>query len=443
MHSTDEQLRIQPHDLEAEQAVLGAILIEPTALTTARESLRTQDFYDSRHQRIFQAMLDLAAAGTALDLVSLGDRLDRNGQLTAIGGRGGVAELLTTVASASNIAHHCRIVADHAIRRRLISFTDSLSRQAYDKQAIDGLLQTAERGVRQIMTGREEGEWCALQQVAFDTANYVDRMHKGHEAVIGIPTGFADLDALLGGWHRSDSVVIAARPSMGKTAFVLGSALAAARAGFKVGFFSLEMSRLQIGLRLHGMGAPLDLHALKTGTLTSQGWWTFAETTQHLAGLPMWINDASDLSIDRVVSQVRQLQATQGLDLLIVDYLQLLQIPDAALYQRGIAEASRRLKMLAKELNVPVLVLSQLSRACESRPDRRPILADLRDSGAIEQDADIVIFLYRHEVYVPDTDEKGLAEVLVRKHRNGPIGDRKVRFIARYAEFKDLPEGTA
>ncbi len=442
MPSTDEQLRIQPHDLEAEQAVLGAILIDAAALASAQEILRAEDFYDSRHQRIFQAMEALGSRNEPMDLLTVGDLLERQGHLASIGGRGSLAELLTTVASASNIHHHCRIVADHAIRRRLIVFTDTLSRQAYGKQAIEGLLQTAERSVRQIMTGREDGEWCALEQVAMDTATYVDRVHKGHEALIGIPTGYAALDTLLGGWHRSDLVVIAARPSMGKTALALGSALAAARAGFKVGLFSLEMPRLQIGLRLHGMGAPLDLHALKTGTLTPQGWWMFAETTQRLAGLPMWINEVSDLTIERLASQARQLQASQGLDLLIVDYLQLLRVSERESRQQGIAEASRRLKVLAKELNVPVLVLSQLSRACEQRTDRRPILADLRDSGAIEQDADIVLFLYRHEVYVPDTEDKGIAELLVRKHRNGPIGDRTVRFIARFAEFKDLTEET-
>jgi len=440
MPNTEEPLQIQPHDHEAEQAVLGAVLFDPSTLAVAQERLNAEDFYDRRLSQIFQAMTELAKVGTAIDLVSVGDLLDRKGQLKDAGGHGVVAELLTTVASASNIAHHCRIVADHATRRRLITITTTLSRRAYDKLAVEDLLQHVERGFREIVTGRPDSAWYTLEQVALETATYVDRVHKGHEGLIGIPTGYAALDTLLGGWHRSDLVVIGARPSMGKTAFVLGSALSAAQAGYKVGLFSLEMSRLQIGLRLHGMGAPLDLHALKTGSLTPQGWWRFAEATQQLAGLPMWINDVADLTMERLAGQARQLQASHGLDLLVVDYLQLLHVPERENRQQSVAEASRRLKVLAKELNVPVLVLSQLSRACEGRKDKRPMLADLRESGAIEQDADVALFIYRDEVYNPDTEEKGIAEILVPKHRNGPIGDRKLEFVGRFGLFKDLTE---
>lgn len=440
MTTTDTQLRIQPHDLEAEQAVLGAVLIDNATLASVQELLSVEDFYDTRHQRIFAAMSQLATSEAVIDLLTVGDLLEREGQLKGVGGQGGVAELLTTVSSASSVLHHARIVRDHAIRRRLITFTDTLSRNAYDKHAIDGLLQTAERGVRQIVSGRADNGWHAMRDVSLETANYVDGVHRGHESLIGLPTGYEALDTLLGGWHRSDFVVIAARPSMGKTGFALGSALSASKAGHKVGLFSLEMPRLQIGLRLHGMGASIDLHALKTGHLTPEGWWRFAETMQRLEGLPLWINDASDLTVERLAGQARHLQATHGLDLLIVDYLQLLRMAGLENRQQAVADASRRLKVLAKELNVPVLVLSQLSRACEGRTDRRPILADIRDSGAIEQDADVVIFIYREEVYTPDTDEKGIAELLVRKHRNGPIGDRKLRFESRFAQFQDLSE---
>jgi replicative DNA helicase len=259
---------------------------------------------------------------------------------------------------------------------------------------------------------------------------------------VGLPTGYQSLNSLLGGWQRSDLIIIAARPSMGKTSFALGSALAAAREGYRVGVLSIEMSRRQVGLRLHGMGAPIDVHTLKTGPLSPQGWSLLAATAQQFESLPFWIDDSSVLTVEHIAAKARQLQARSGLDLLVVDYLQLLQLHDAETRQQGIADASHKLKLLAKELDIPILVLSQLSRACESRPDRRPMLPDLRDSGAIEQDADVVMFLYREEVYTPDTEEKGFAEVLIRKHRNGPIGDQRLRFVDRFARFEDVDQVT-
>jgi replicative DNA helicase len=269
---------------------------------------------------------------------------------------------------------------------------------------------------------------------------YVDQVSKRSTALVGIPTGYQSLNSLLGGWQRSDLIIVAARPSMGKTSFALGSALAAAKEGYRVGVISIEMSRRQVGLRLHGMGAPIDIHALKTGSLSQQGWTLLAATAQQFESLPFWIDDSSVLTVEHIAAKARQLQARSGLDLLVVDYLQLLQLHDAETHQQGIADASRKLKLLAKELDIPVLVLSQLSRECERRPDKRPMLSDLRDSGAIEQDADVVLFLYRQEVYTPDTEEKGFAEVLIRKHRNGPIGDRRLRFVDRFARFEDLDE---
>ncbi len=225
---------------------------------------------------------------------------------------------------------------------------------------------------------------------------------------------------------------------MGKTAFVIGSVLAAAKAGYRVGVLSIEMSRRQVGLRLHGMEGPIDVHALKTGSLTAHGWTLLAATAQQLESLPIHIDDSCVVTVEQIVAKARHLQARSGLDLLVVDYLGLLQFDGTDTVQQGISDASRKLKLLAKELDIPVIVLSQLSRACESRPDKRPMLSDLRDSGAIEQDADVALFLYRHEVYVTDTDEKGIAEVLVKKHRNGPIGDRRLRFVDRFARFEDL-----
>lgn len=431
--------KLQPHDLEAEQAILGAVLLDPTALARAQEHLSASDFYNSNHRRIFDAMADLAGRDEGLDLVTIGDLLERKGDLNHIGGRGLLADLLTTIASASNISHHARIVRDHAIRRRLISFSDKISQRAYGKDSAADLLEDAQRDLHQLSSSRDERSWCSLGDLACQTVEYVDQVSKRSTALVGIPTGYPSLDSMLAGWQRSDLIIIAARPSMGKTAFALGSALAAAKEGFRVGVVSIEMSRRQVGLRLHGMGAPIDVHALRTGALTQQGWWLLAETAQQFEALPLWIDDSSVLTVEHIAAKARQLQARNGLDLLIVDYLQLLQLHDAETRQQGIADASRKLKLLAKELDIPVIVLSQLSRDCEKRPgDHRPVLADLRDSGAIEQDADIVLFLYREEVYTRDTEEKGVAEVLIRKHRNGPIGDRRLMFVDRFARFEDI-----
>lgn len=430
--------RLQPHDLDAEQAVLGAILLEPSALSRAQELLTRDDFYDSRHHRIFGAMAELTTRNEPVDLLTVGDLLESQGDLVRIGGRGELAELLTTVASASNIAHHCRIVVDHAKRRRLIKLAFTLSQSAYEKRPLDELLQMVERDLTQVVTGRSDRGWCSLADVAAETITYVDRVHTQTDTRTGIPTGYATLDDFLGGWQRADLIIVGARPSMGKTAFALGSALAAARKGYHVGMLSLEMARRQVGLRLHGMGAPIDVHALRTGSVTPQGWSLLAATAHEFESLPFWIDDSSVVTVEHIAAKARQLQARSGLDLLVVDYLQLLQLHDAENRQQGIADASRRLKLLAKELDIPVLVLSQLSRTCDSRPDKRPMLADLRDSGAIEQDADVVLFLYREEVYTKDTEEKGIAEVLIRKDRNGPIGDLGLRFVDRFAKFEDL-----
>lgn len=430
--------RTQPHDLDAERAVLGAIALDRSALSLTQELISAKDFYDSRHRRVFQVMAALVENNEAIDLLTLGNRLEQNGDLKAIGGRGDLAELLTTVASSCNIGQHCRIVRDHSIRRQLIELTAEISRRAYGHEASEDLLREAERMLSGVDSSRDARTWCSLADLAQETVEYVDQAAKRGKALIGIPTGYQALDTILGGWQRSDLVIIAARPSMGKTSLALGSALAAAKHGARVGLLSLEMSRRQLGVRLHGMEAPLDVHALRTGRLTPEGWWLLADTASQLEPLTLWIDDSSMLTVERIMAKARQLHMKHGLDLLIVDYLQLIQLEDPETRQQGIADASRKLKLLAKELDIPVLALSQLSRACELRPDKRPMLSDLRDSGAIEQDADVVLFLYRHEVYAPETDEKGIAEVLIRKHRNGPIGDRRLKFVDRFAAFENM-----
>jgi replicative DNA helicase len=436
---TTDLPKIQPHDLEAERAILGAVLLDSTALARAQEVVTGQDFYDSGHRFILDAMAEVAGRSGHIDLITVGNQLTCNKRLETVGGTSALAELLTTVGTAGNIAYHAKIVRDYATRRKLIRFAASVSQGAYDPGPTDELLQQAERELFQISSGRNDGAWSSLAEISEDTVAYVDEMSKRSGDVLGITSGLRSIDSLLGGAQRSDLIIAAARPSMGKTSLGLGWGLAAANAGYTVGLISLEMSRRQLGLRLHGMGAPIDVHALRSGKLSPEGWYRLADVAHHLTSLPFWIDDSAVMSVEQVGAKARHLKMVRGLDLLILDYLQLLNLPYAESRQQGIAEASRKLKLLAKELDIPVIVLSQLSRECEKRPDSRPMLSDLRDSGAIEQDADVVIFIYREEAYRPDTEEKGIAEILVRKHRNGPIGDRRLRFVEQYAKFEELP----
>lgn len=433
--------RLQPHDLDAEQAILGAVVLDPPALSRTQEFLSASDFYDSRHRRIFDIMVDLVGRGEGLDLLTIGNVLESTGSLTIIGGRATLAEWLSTIPSSANITHHARIVRDHAIRRRLIQFTAEISRRAYGKDSASDLIEDAQRGLHIVASSRNNGHWDPMVEVVHETLAYVEHVSNRGQTLVGIPTGYRDLNALLGGWQRSDLIIVGARPSMGKTAFACGSVLAAAREGYRVGVLSMEMACRQVGLRLHGMAGSIDMHALKTGTLTAEGWSLLAATAQQLESLPVWIDDSGTLTVEHLAAKARQLQARHGLDLLVVDYLGLLQFEGSDTVQQGIADASRKLKLLAKELDIPVIVLSQLSRECDKRiGNHRPMLSDLRDSGAIEQDADVVLFLYREEVYTRDTEEKGIAEVLVRKHRNGPIGDQRLRFVDRYARFEDMDQ---
>jgi replicative DNA helicase len=434
-----DQPQVQPHDLEAEQGVLGAILHNSTALSRAQEILTADDFYDTRHGLIFEAMVLLAGRSEAIDLITVSNQLNCAGQLERAGGTSTVAELLLAVATSANIQHHARIVHDCALRRKVIRVVADVSDRAYGNAPIDELRHEAQSKLFQLFSGRDEGSWRSISEISMDTVDYIDQLSKRSETLIGIPTGFETLNTLLGGWQRSNLIIVAGRTSMGKTALALGSALAAAQAGYRVGLISIEMSCRELGLRLHGMGAPIDVHALKTGSLSRQGWVSLAAAAEDIEKLPLWIDDASFVTVEQIMAKAHTLRATHGLDLLVVDYLQLLNLPFAESKQQGIADASRKLKLLAKELDIPVLVLSQCSRDCERRDDNRPVLADLRDSGAIEQDADVVLFVYREEVYRPHTDERGVAEILIRKHRNGPTGDRRLTFIDKFAMFQDLP----
>jgi replicative DNA helicase len=438
--------RLPPQNLEAEQSVLGAILLENTAMSKAMEILTEEDFYKTAHRKIYLAMLDLSEHGEVIDQITLTEHLKGRGQLESVGGAAYLAELVQAVPTAANIRYHCKIVRDKALLRGLIGTSTEVITRGYDGTgSVDDLLDFAERSVFSLAQGKLGRSFTELKHAIMESLEFVNTLFQRNEHITGVPTGFAELDDLTAGLQPSDLVVIAGRPSMGKTSLVLGIALHAAVNHKKVvGIFSLEMSKAQLVLRMLSSEARVDSHLLRIGKLQKTDWVQLSEAASRLEHAKIFIDDMGSLTVQQMRGKARRLKAEHGLDLLIVDYLQLVQgRSDAESRQQEISDISRSLKALAKELNVPVVALSQLSRAVESRNDKRPVLADLRESGAIEQDADVVMFIYRDEVYNPDTNDKGIAEILVRKHRNGPTGDRQLVFLERFASFADMSKHEA
>ncbi|MCP9464690.1 MAG: replicative DNA helicase [Nitrospira sp.] len=435
------QPKLPPQNLEAEQSVLGAILLDNAAMPKAMELITEEDFYRTAHRKVYRAMLDLAEEGEVIDLITLTERLGRMGELEAVGGAAYLAELVQVVSSAANIRYHCRIVRDKAVARQLLAASTEILTRGYEGTAsVDELIDFAERSVFRIGQGKLERTFTPITHIIKESLDLVDQLSKRKEHVTGVPTGYYDLDDLTAGLQPSDLIVVAGRPSMGKTSLALGFAThAAIHAKAVVGIFSLEMSKPQIVLRMLSSEARVDSHALRTGKLQKEDWWRLAEAANRLEQAPIYIDDTGNLTVQQMRGKARRLKAEKGLDLLIVDYLQLMQgRADAESRQQEISDISRSLKSLAKELNVPVVALSQLSRAVESRKPPIPMLADLRESGAIEQDADVVMFIYREDVYDPDSERKGIADIIVSKHRNGPTGKRELFFHDRYAKFESL-----
>ncbi len=433
--------KIPPQNLEAEQSVLGAILLEKEALNKAVELLIDEDFYRTAHRKIFAAMLDLSEANEEIDTITLAEKLRAKGDLEAVGGVAYLAELVQVIPSAANVRYYCKIVRDKALLRGLIeASTDIITRGYEGETPVDDLLDSAERAVFRLAEGKLGRTFVPLKEVIKESLDLVDRLSKRKEQVTGVPTGYIELDRLLAGLQPSDLVVVAGRPSMGKTSLALGMAQhAAIHNNAVVGVFSLEMSKPQLVLRMLSSEARVDSHGLRIGRLGKEDWWRLAEAAGRLEQAPIFIDDSGSMTVQQMRAKARRLKAERGLDMIVVDYLQLVQgRSDAESRQQEISDISRSLKGLAKELNVPVIALSQLSRAVEARKPPIPILADLRESGAIEQDADVVMFIYREEMYEPETEKKGIAEILVRKHRNGPVGEVQMFFHDKYAKFENL-----
>jgi replicative DNA helicase len=437
------QPRLPPQNNEAEQCVLGAILLDKAAMARAEEILVEEDFYLTAHQKIFRAMLDLSGRDEPIDQITLTNHLRGLGHLESIGGAAYLAELVAVTPTAANVRYHCKIVKDKALLRSVLATSTEVLMRGYDgAESAEAILEFAEQSVFRIGQNKLGQGFYPLKEVIAESLGVVDALHKLGKSVTGVPTGFTELDDITAGLQPSDLVILAARPSMGKTSLALGMAVKAAIEHHqKVGIFSLEMSKQQLVLRMLSSHASVDSHKLRIGKLDKEEWWALAEAAGRLELAPIFIDDSGSLSVMQMRGKARRLMKEKGLDLLIVDYLQLMQgRQDAESRQQEISDISRSLKALAKELQVPILALSQLSRAVENRTDKRPILADLRESGAIEQDADVVIFIYRDEVYNPDSDEKGIAHIMVKKHRNGPTGEVKLTFLDKFAKFADFSD---
>lgn len=432
--------RLPPHNIEAEQSVLGSLLIDRDAIIKVASYVRADDFYISANGVIYQAILDLYNRREPTDFVTLSDELERRSALDDIGGLGYLSSLLNTVPTAVHVEYYGRIVERTSTLRRLIDAGTRIVGIGYqDAVETEDALDSAEQTLFTVSQKRQTKDFQSISDVLdrfFDQLDYLQQ-HRGE--VVGVPSGFSDLDQLTGGLQRSDLIIVAARPSMGKTAFSLGLAYGAAVQHDKtVGVFSLEMSAEQLVQRLLATETGVDSHRLRLGMIDDNEWDRISRAFGRLAEANVFIDDSANASVMDVRSKARRLQAENGLDLVIVDYLQLMSGRRSDNRVNEVSEITRGLKSLARELNVPVIALSQLSRAVETRADHRPMLSDLRESGSIEQDADIVMFIYRDEKYDENSEKKGIAEIIVAKHRNGPVGSINLRFFERTARFADL-----
>lgn len=434
-----EQPTIPPHDLEAERAILGAILLCPEVLATVGELIQETDFYDSRHQAIFSAMCALESKGSAIDYILVVETLKQEGQLEKVGGNAAVAELIDIVASAANVATHCRVVREKARRRELRRMAFDLYTRSIDPEHT--LEELAEHAERLAFVGESSQAMPAISQLVNDRINHLETLYKGRKTFTGISTGFAVLDRLTAGLQPGTLNIVAARPSMGKTALALSiAAHVALHEKLPVQIFSLEMSKEELTDRLFALTAGINLHSIRTGNVSKADWFLLAEAANQLGNAPLHIDDSGSVTMAHLRRSARRAKAKTGLAMMIVDYLQLMTTGlRGESRQQEISDMSRGLKLLAKELAIPIIALSQLNRKVEERGDKRPMLSDLRESGAIEQDADLVAFIYRDEVYNPDSLDRGIAEILVRKHRSGPIGEQRLLFREQYAKFEDLP----
>ena len=441
--STDAPTRERtlPNNLEAERTVLGAILVDNAAFNSAAEILSREDFYRDAHRRIYEGMAALAERSQPIDLVTLKDELGRQSALEAVGGAAFLAGLVDGVPRITSVEHWSRLIKEKAVLRNLIHAGNRIVQSCYEgEDEPAALLDRAEKAIFDIAERRIRQGFVDMGEIIKESFRTIDQLSQSKDVVTGLPTGFVDIDEMTSGLQKGELVIVAGRPAMGKTSFCLNVAQhAAQRAGETVGLFSLEMSRAQLALRLLCADARIDAHRLRTGKLTEKDWARLAKAYTDLAQARIFIDDSATVTPLEMRAKCRRLKAEHGLGLVIVDYLQLVTSGGRVENrQQELSAISRSMKGLAKELDVPVIALSQLSRAPEARPDRRPQLSDLRESGAIEQDADIVMFIFREEEYKPTDENRGIAEIIIGKQRNGPTGNRRLAFIKEFTRFENL-----
>ena len=438
----DEALikRVLPHSIEAEQAVIGAMLMDKEAILTSSEIVSGDDFYQSAYGVIFEAIVEIYNEGKPVDLITLQSRLKEKDVPAEISSLEFVRDLVAAVPTSANVKYYAEIVAEKAMLRRLIKLNEEIENMCYlGKEPMEAVLETTEKKVFELVQKRNTGDFVPIKQVVLNALDKIEAASKNAGSVTGIPTGFLDLDYKTAGLQPSDLILIAARPSMGKTAFVLNIAQHVAfKANKSVAIFSLEMSKEQLVNRLFALEAQVDAQSLRTGNLKDSDWEKLIESAGIIGKSKLMIDDTPGISISELRSKCRKMKLEHGLDIIIIDYLQLMTGRvggRSESRQQEISEISRALKGVARELNVPVIALSQLSRAVEQRPDHRPMMSDLRESGAIEQDADVVMFIYRDDYYNKDTELKNVAEIIIAKQRNGAIGTINLTWLPQYTKF--------
>lgn len=434
--------RIPPQSIEAEQSVIGSMLIDKEVIPVVMEILKPEDFYRPDHKEIYDVIIELFDRAQPIDLITVSERLKLHGKLELVGGLEYLTNIATEVPTTANVKHYAKIVEEKSLLRKLIRASSDIVDLGFDaSEEVSFILDKAEQSIFDILQKRSSQGFVPIKDVLVDTFNKLEELYNNKGNITGISTGFTDLDFKTSGLHNSDLVLVAARPAMGKTAFALNLAQnAAIHSGVPVALFSLEMSKEQLVNRMLCSEAMVDSNRMKTGKLEDNDWQKVAKALGPLSEAPIFIDDTPGISITEIRAKCRRLKLEHNLGLVVIDYLQLMQgsKSKSESRQQEISEISRSLKILAKEINVPVITLSQLSRAPEARTDHRPILSDLRESGAIEQDADIVMFLYRDDYYNPDTEKKNIAELIIAKHRSGSTGTIELVWLGQYTKFANL-----
>lgn len=436
--------KVQPNDTLAEQAVLGSMLVSTDAVQTAIEVLKPEDFYREDNKEIYAAMQDLYSIGKEIDMITVSEQLRLRGTLEKVGGTQNLATLIDNVPTTSNIENYVKIVEEKSTLRNLIKVANDIIKNGYSQtEELDAIIEQSEKGIFDLVQNRNSKGYSSMREILVAAFDSIEKMYQNKEKLSGIESGFIDLDEKISGLNKSDLIIVAARPAMGKSAFVLNIAsYVAMHDKVPVMIFNLEMSKEQLVKRMLSSESEIDSMKLNNADLESDDWLKLGEASGRLSDVPIYIEDTSSLSSSEIRAKCRKAKLEKGIGLIIIDYLQLMESrSNVASRQQEISEISRSLKIMAKELDVPVIALSQLSRATESRADHRPMLSDLRESGSIEQDADIVLFLHREDYYDKETEKKNVAEVIIAKNRHGETGTVELAWIGKYTKFANLYKG--